>query len=262
MMRLTIPLQRSLRQLAVASLAASCAWAQAQTLVAYTEESPPYHYLDKGQVAGVTADLLRAACVRAQLRCRIELLPWARANALTRLRPNAILFSLVRTPEREERYIWLSPIATEAMWVYGRPDSPPVHSIADLSKVRVGVINGSASSAILRAAGVAPEAIDLANSSEGNLRKFASHRVDYIVTTDSRMQRQLARQPLPFKVSKALQVGEATTYFAMHPQSSPELVKALRSALNELRQSKEFKERYNGAGAECSLECRSPGPGS
>lgn len=261
-MRLTTSLQRCLRFLAAAGIAAGCAGTQAASLVAYTEESPPYHYMDKGKVVGVTADLLRAACERARLSCRIELLPWARASALARLTPNSILFSLVRTPEREASYIWLSAIATEALWVYGRPDSPPVHSIADLNQVRVGAINGSASSAILRAAGVAPAAIDLANSSEGNLRKFASHRVDYIVTTDSRLQRQKALQPLPFKVSKALQVGDAVTYFAMHPQSSAEIVKPLRSALEELRQSKAFKDRFNGAGAECSSECRSQNPGS
>ena len=258
-MRLILTLQQAC---IAACIAASWGVAQAVDVVAYTEETPPYHYLEKGQVVGVTADLLRAACERAAIYCRIELLPWARAQALTRLTPNSVLFSLVRTPEREDNYIWLSPITTEALWVYGRPDSPPVHSVADLSTVRIGVVNGSASNAILRAAGVAPQALDLANSLEGNLRKFALHRVDYVVTTDSRLQRQIARQALPFKVAKVLQVGETSTYFAMHPQSSPELVQALRSALDELRQSKTFRDRFNGVGAECSSECRSRSPGS
>jgi len=243
---------------------AAAASAQAADVTAYTEESPPYHYLENGKVTGVAADLLRAACERAKLSCDIQVLPWARAMALTRLKPNALLFSLVRTPGREASFVWLSPIVTEPVWLYGRPDSPAIQSLADLNHVRVGVVNGSSGADFLRAAGVAPQAIDAANGSEANLRKFSLHRVDFVLSTDNRMQRQLSRQPMPFKVSKVLQIADATSYYAMHPQSSPEIVQALRTALDELRNSKLYKdklgrnepaERLNETGAGCSSRC-------
>jgi polar amino acid transport system substrate-binding protein len=270
MMILTTPLCRYLSCLFAAWLAAG-APARAADVAAYTEESPPYHYLENGKAAGVAVDLLRAACERAKLSCNIEVLPWARAMALTKLKPNALLFSLVRTPEREGNFVWLSPVVTEPVWLFGRPDSPAIQSTADLSRVRVGVVNGSSGADFLRAAGVPPQAIDAANGSEANLRKFALHRVDFFLSTESRMQRQLNRQPLPFKVSKVLQIADATSYYAMHPQSSPETVQALRTALDELRNTKPYKdklgrsepaERSSEPGAGCSSRCHNRAPAS
>lgn len=245
--------------------------ARAADVTAYTEESPPYHYLENGKATGVAVELLRAACERAKLSCDIEVLPWARAMALTRLKPNALLFSLVRTQEREDKFIWLSPIVTEPVWLFGRPDSPAIQSLADLSHVRVGVVNGSSGADFLRAAGVPPQAIDAANGSEANLRKFALRRVDFILSTENRLQRQLGRQPLPFKVSKVLPIADATSYYAMHPQSKPEIVLALRTALDELRNSKLYKdklgrgepaEKPGEAGAGCSSRCHNRAPAS
>ena len=269
-MILSTSLRRYRACLLAASLAAAAS-AQAADVTAYTEESPPYHYLENGKVAGVAADLLRAACARAKLSCNIEVLPWARAMALTRLKPNALLFSLVRTPERDASFIWLSPIVTEPVWLFGRPDSPAIQSLADLNRVRVGVVNGSSGADFLRAAGVAPQAIDAANGSEANLRKFALHRVDFVLSTENRIQRQLKRQPLPFKVSKVLQIADATSYYAMHPQSSPEIVQALRTALDELRNTKPYRDKLgrsepaepvSGTGAGCSSRCHNRVPAS
>ena len=270
MMILTTPLRRILPCLLAAWLGGAGS-AQAVDVTAYTEESPPYHYLENGKAAGVAVDLLRAACARAKLSCEIQVLPWARSMALTLRTPNTLLFSLVRTPEREARFVWLSPLVTEPVWLFGRPDSPPIQSLADLNHMRVGVVNGSSGADFLRAAGVPPQAIDAANGSEANLRKFALHRVDFILSTDSRMQRQLNQQPLPFKVSKVVPIADATSYFAMHPRSSPEIVQALRTALEELRNTKPYKDKLGraepaepaaGAGAGCSSRChnRAPAP--
>lgn len=209
--------------------------AAAADIVAYAEESAPYHYTDNGQVVGSAAERLRAACELAKLSCSIEILPWARAEVLARQRPDTLLFSIVRSPDREKAFIWLSPIATEPIWIYGRPDSPPVHNVAELAHTRIGVINGSSGAAFLQAGGVPRGAIDLANSTEGNFRKFLAHRVDFILTTQERMDQHLARNELPFKVRKVLRMQDAVTYFAMNLKSTPAKVAALQAALQELK---------------------------
>lgn len=222
---------RILLPLIIAWLAGSCTLARAVDVMAYAEESPPYHYTENGQVVGSATEQLRNACERAKLSCSIEILPWARAYAMSKLRPNTLLFSIVRTPEREQEFLWLSPVATEPVWIFGRPDSPPIHELADLNRVRIGAINGSSGIAFLRKAGISPRAIDIANSSGGNFRKFAAHRVDFVLSTESRLERQIRLTSLPFKPQKVIQIGEATSYFAMHPKSSPDIVRALQAAL-------------------------------
>jgi len=215
--------------------------AMAVDIVAYAEESAPFHYAVNGRVEGSAADRLRTACDRAKLSCSLAILPWARAMVLAKQHPNTLLFSIVRSPEREKEFVWLSPITVEPIWIYGRPDSPPVRGVGDLAHTRVGVINGSSGAAFLREAGVPASAIDLANSTDGNLRKFIAHRVDFILTTEARMEQHQARSELPFKVQKVLRMQDATTYYAMNLKSDPVKVAALQAALQELKAGERAK---------------------
>lgn len=205
--------------------------AQAAGLTVYTEESAPYHYTRDGRVVGIATDRLRLACGRAGISCDIQMMPWARAYAQTRQTPNTLIYSMVRNPAREKDFLWIAPIATETMWIYGRPDSPAIKSIADLKKMRTGVINGSSGVALLQNAGLPASAMDLANSTESNFRKLEADRIQFLVSTEDRMQTELTRFKLPFALKKRLKLQEATSYFAMNPQSDPALVRALRQAL-------------------------------
>lgn len=216
--------------------------ARAAELTVYTEESAPYHYTKDGRIVGIATDTLRLACERAKITCDIQMMPWARAYAQTRHTPNTLIFSMVRNPARERDFLWISPIATETMWIYGRPDSPAIKSIADLKTMRTGVINGSSGVAFLQNAGVPASAIDLANSTETNFRKLAGDRIQFLVSTESRMQTELTRFQLPFTLAKRIKLQDATSYFAMNRQSDPALVRALRQALASVAADKAMAE--------------------
>lgn len=208
-----------------------CGAGRAAELKVYTEESAPYHFTQDGKVVGIATDLLRLACKRARIHCEIQMVPWARAYAQTCSTPNTLIYSMVRNPEREQEFLWISPIATETMWLYGRPDSPAIKTLADLKTMRTGAINGSSGAALLQSAGVPASAIDLANSTELNFRKLEANRIQFVVSTESRMQTELTRFQLPFPLAKRLKLQEATSYYAMNRHSSPALVRALRQAL-------------------------------
>jgi len=44
----------------------------------------------------------------------------------------------------------LAPVIKKAVWAWGRDDSPPVRNIADLSTMRIGVIDSSSAAVFLR----------------------------------------------------------------------------------------------------------------
>jgi polar amino acid transport system substrate-binding protein len=215
-----------------------CPLVQAATLQAYAEESAPYHFTERGQVVGIAADFLRAACKEAGHDCTITILPWARAYMLAKDQPNTLIFSIVRRAEREREFVWVSPIITEGMWLFGRPDAPALDKLGDIGQAHIGAINGGSAIALLRQLGVPKSAIDPANSIEANLKKFAAGRIEYIVETEVRFDMELARYPLPFKARKILKLHDATSYYAMNLQSDPAVVKSLRSAFDKLRANK------------------------
>jgi polar amino acid transport system substrate-binding protein len=206
-------------------------------LTAYAEESPPYHYMKDGRAVGIATEILQAACLRARIGCNIQIVPWARAYALTTTTPNTLIFSIVRRADREKDFIWLSPIATETMWIYGRQDSPAISAPSQLKARRIGVINGSSAIAELRNAGVRDAIIDVANSTEGNLRKLEARHLDYIVSTDTRVDAAKAKFAMRLNLVKATRLSEVTSYYAISPGSDPKLVAAIKSALAEIGSS-------------------------
>ncbi len=211
--------------------------AGAAELTAYAEESPPYHYLKNGEVTGISAEVLQAACARAKIACDLQIVPWARAYALATTTPNTLIFSIVRRADREKSFIWLSPIATETMWIYGRDDSPAITSPSQLKTRRIGVINGSSAIAELHNAGIRDAIIDVANSTEGNLRKLEARHLDYIVSTDTRIDAAKAKFDIRLNLVKATRLSEVTSYYAISNGSDPRLVAAIKSALAEVSAS-------------------------
>ncbi len=227
-----------------------CSVAQAATLTAYADESPPYHFTQNGQTVGIATDFLRAACSAAAIDCKIVILPWARAILLAKTQANTLVFSIVRRPDLEQDFLWISPVITEGMWLFGHPDTKAPANLRAVHGQRIGAINGGSAIALLRLAGVPPTAIDAANSIDANFKKFAAGRVDYIADTEVRFNRELERNPLPFKAVKQLKLQDITSYYAMNLKSDPVTVRALRAAFDKLRANKVLEQitrKYDNA---------------
>ena len=93
----------------------------AASLTAYTEEWAPYNYSEGGSVKGIATDVLRAACGEARLDCRIFIVPWARALNTVSNTPNTLIYTIARTPAREDDFLWVGPLLPRAVWIYTRP---------------------------------------------------------------------------------------------------------------------------------------------
>jgi polar amino acid transport system substrate-binding protein len=71
----------------------------------------------------------------------IRLMPWARAYKQIINKPNKILFSMTRTPQREYLFKWVGPIANNSFVFYARSDSKiTINSLEDAKdeKYKVG----------------------------------------------------------------------------------------------------------------------------
>ncbi|MCF8211542.1 MAG: transporter substrate-binding domain-containing protein [Rhodoferax sp.] len=107
-----------------------------------TEENPPLNMLRKGEVAGVSTDAVREMARRASVPANVTLLPWTDAYARAQKETDTCVFSTVRNPEREKKFIWLGPIARGEWSLFAREGFPPdVKQIEAFKKYRVGVVN-------------------------------------------------------------------------------------------------------------------------
>ena len=76
----------------------------------YTENWPPLNFENGGKITGFTTDIVREIQRRTKIKGEIKLLPWKRAyfNALNK--KNALIYSIVRNPQREGLFRWVGPI--------------------------------------------------------------------------------------------------------------------------------------------------------
>jgi len=171
--------------LAVLWLVAATAVAQAQTQTAAragalyitTESAAPSSMEDsEGKVIGIATDKVRAALDRAGLAYRIDLLPWKRAYAAARERPNACVYATSRTPERESSFKWVGPIDS-AEWVLMASANRrfPLRTLDDARPYRIGTYNGDARDQFLRSRGFR---VDSAPNDLTNPRKLLLGRID------------------------------------------------------------------------------------
>ncbi len=161
----------------------------ATDLVIYTEDYPPFSYADdNGTVVGEGTKKVRQVLEAAGVTYSFRLMPWARAVLFAETQPNALIYSMTRTPSREARYDWLFPLASADFQLFKRRgDTRQI----TLEAVRAGSFSGACVSGdltcdLLRHIGMPEERITVfANNPTGDFRMVAAGRADLYVSETS-----------------------------------------------------------------------------
>lgn len=208
------------------------------SLVAYTEQWPPYNFAVNGKVQGITTDVLRAACEQAQLRCSFQVVPWARGYKLVRNTPDTVLYTTARKPAREDHFLWVGPLLPRATWVYTRNiPGAPQREAKELAQLRIGVVREEAAQPDLLAAGVPASALVEESTNDAVFRMLMGDLVQAMVDTEVGMAWNLRSVGRPIgSVTKLMKLSdEGAYYFALNVRSNPALVTKLQLAVDKLR---------------------------
>jgi len=77
----------------------------------YTEEFEPFNYLsEKQQVIGTATTKVELLFKLSNIKYKINLTPWFRTIKAVDETPNTFIYSLVRSPQREDKYHWIMPL--------------------------------------------------------------------------------------------------------------------------------------------------------
>jgi len=88
------------------------------TLNFVTENAPPLQYIKNGKVVGKTTQLINQISESSNFKTNIKILPWARAYQTALNQKNMFIYPLVRTAERESKFIWIGKMLTiKLSWV-------------------------------------------------------------------------------------------------------------------------------------------------
>ncbi|KLN60711.1 hypothetical protein WH96_09450 [Kiloniella spongiae] len=84
----------------------------------YTEDFPPYNYLENDELRGIGPKIIKGLAQEAGEDPKITVLPWARAYKYAQEKPDVGIFSIVKTPKREDVFQWVGPIYTVRIGLY------------------------------------------------------------------------------------------------------------------------------------------------
>ncbi len=166
--------------------------AQAKALTILTEEDAPYNFTRDGVLAGLSVEIVHEVMRRLKVSIPIQVMPWARAYHLGQTHPDVLLFTLARTPEREEFFSWLGPITTNK-WVFfaRRGSGITITSLDDTRKLRsIGVYRQDVRHVFLRDQGFTN--LDVAVDTIQTLKQLFAGRVDALLLNDEGMASHLA----------------------------------------------------------------------
>ena len=126
--------------------------AEANTVRVVTEHLAPYHIGNNNKlVGGIVGTQVQQLLNEILPGVEIEVMPWARAYHIATSRPNTIIFSLVRTPEREPLFNWIGKVAVVTTELIVLRDSKIKQSkeLEDFKQYQIGAKRQDAVTALL-----------------------------------------------------------------------------------------------------------------
>lgn len=191
------------------------------------------NYARDDGVTGISSDILRAVCERAQVQCQqILRFPWQRVYQQTLDDADYGLFSTARTAEREGLFKWVGPIASNEWVLFSKGDSSiQLNSLDDARRYRIGGYKGDAKTQFLLDRGLE---VQTALRDSENVKKLERGQIDLWMTSNQ-AGRFVARQKGLEDLRVAQNRHTADLYLALNLQTPDELVQKLRNALDSLR---------------------------
>ena len=220
--------------LLILGLSVSASWAQDRVRIV-TEDLPPLSYQNsKGEILGAATARVKELMSSAEVDYDIAILPWKRAIKSTLEQPNTLIYTILKTPQREPEFEWFCPISEPLkIYLYALRNNPlpALNSLHDSKSALVGVSRGSVAHGIMLANGFEEDNnLIVTNGMEVLKQNLSNGRLDYILVIDS------AVKDMP-NIVKALPISFSKNYLpclAMNKNSDENVKKRLRAAFANL----------------------------
>ena len=226
--------------LAFAMLRVIAAAAVAQELTVVTEEWPPYNYEENQEVTGLSTEIVKAALEKAGVAAKFGVYPWARAYKMALENENVLIYTIIRTPEREELFKWVGPLVPSSKFslykLKTRADIA-LQSLADAKRYKIGVMRDDSTYQFLASHGFKDdEQLEIVPSEDLNVKKLFAKRVDFICGNSIGLPERMNFFWLPYEeVEAAIFLFEQGLYIAFSKSTSDELVAKVSKAFEEIK---------------------------
>jgi polar amino acid transport system substrate-binding protein len=219
-------------------------------LTIMTEIYPPYNFKEKGELKGISVDLMVLMLKKLnskQTRKDILLWPWARGYRAVLNKKNTVLFSTTRTRERENHFMWVGPITSTTISIFARKEKKiKINSVQDIKKYRIGVVLDDIGEQLLVTAGIPLIKLDRmggVNVILQSIKKLDKDRIEVFSYEENAVKWQMKANGInlnEYEVVYTLKKGEL--YYAFHKDTPNSFLHKLQNALDEIKNEGEYQK--------------------
>ncbi|MFO6423753.1 substrate-binding periplasmic protein [Motilimonas sp. KMU-193] len=211
-------------------------------LALLTSHEPPMNFERHGKVEGVITDYVKLLASHTQHQQEIEIAPWARVLELGLQRPNTLIFSAERNPQRERSFYWIGPVMAKHWYFITREDSDKkYHQLEQYKQLEyIGVLRADNRETWLKAQGFTN--LYPLNTLEQAYKMLLAKRIDAVLTGDIEHAYMLAQQPAFQQLVKVHYVNTAYSYLALSKSTPADIAKQWQEAFQHYKESQELIE--------------------
>jgi len=213
----------------------------AENLEVVTENWPPFNYHNEQHViVGAATNNVREVLALTSLNYQFNLYPWARSFKIAKSKKNVLIYSILKTVDREPLFHWFCPINPKVKtYVFQLNNSHiKVNSIEQLKSYRVGITrDGNNQQFLVKKGFVEGKNLYLANNEINNINKLFSGNIDFIIQTKESLAFRLdtlGKELTKVKAAFELNEDESNNLcMALNINSSEEVKTQLSNAFNQ-----------------------------
>ena len=213
-----------------------------------TDNHPPLHFQQGGELVGFGVDVVHALAERAGDQVHLQQVPLLRALHIATTEPATGVFTVMRTPEREAQYQWVGPLMDVETALYSADNAqPPVSSLQQAASLgRIAVPRKWLAYGYLQQQGL--NNVYGVETPEQMMRLARLGRTEFVVA-DTLSIATLAREEglAPSQLHYQIPLMKQGTYIAFSPQTDARLVARWQQALDEMNRDgrlEQLKQRW------------------
>ncbi len=213
-----------------------CSTLFSQVFTVYTEQLPPFNFMENGKVIGSSTRLLEALLAKSGHTIshgKINLVPWSRGYHEALTTQNTILYSMARTPEREDLFKWVGPVNKLTIGLIAKKASQLVINKPEcLNNYTIAVMHDTAAESILKNLGMRPERMERFSSPLSQIKKLHEGRVDAMAFGVEGMYQMLSTTGIDPSLYETVYIlKQSDLYFAFHKETDDALIQKLNELL-------------------------------
>ncbi|WP_339725666.1 ABC transporter substrate-binding protein [uncultured Paraglaciecola sp.] len=204
-----------------------------------TESSASFNYIRDGKLQGPAVELLLAASNHVGSPIKLENIlvqPWARGFKNAQQGPNTVLFSTIRTPERESGFQWVGPIASESdVLIALKARQLRISKPEDMKAFITGAVRGDVGEDILIEEGVPLQKIALLSHSTNLGMMLNAGRIDLWIFGEDGWRETLVSSGIdPANFEVVYRFAPKRYYFALSSDIDQQLVEKFQQAVDSV----------------------------